>query len=254
MNEKKAKEGDAKVSKRQMVREQRARKDRQQRLLVIGGIIVVALLLAGLLIIPSIQSANAPVGDINTITPRDLPNPNGTALGDPNARVKIEVWEDFQCPACRTYSEQIETLIIDNLVKPGLVYYVYRHYPFLDSQSITKESQQAANASMCAADQGRFWDYHDIIFANWNSENQGAFADKRLVAFAESIGLDMEKFNTCFENNQFREQIQADFNAGQSAGVNGTPSVFVNGVIVNPGYVPSYDEIKQQVDAVLSGS
>jgi len=107
---------------------------------------------------------------------------------------------------------------------------------------------------MCAADQNRFWDYHDILFANWNGENQNAFSDKRLVAFAEALGLDMKAFNSCFQADTYRDEIESDLAAGRMKGVQGTPSVFVNGEILTPGYVPSFDEISQAVDAALAES
>lgn len=241
-------------SKRQIIREQRAKRQRQQRLVAILAVSAGAILIAGLLIIPQLQRALAPVGEIIEITPVERPMVDGAALGDPNAPVLIEVWEDFQCPACRTYSEDIEPRIVQDYVATGKVRYVFRHYPFLDDRAPMKESDQAANASMCAAEQGRFWDYHDILFANWNSENAGAFTDKRLVAFAETLALDMGEFNSCFNANKYEDQINQDLIAGQQAGVTGTPSVFVNGQQLTPGFIPSYDQIAQAVDAVLSGS
>jgi protein-disulfide isomerase len=102
---------------------------------------------------------------------------------------------------------------------------------------------------MCAADQNRFWDYHDILFANWDGENQGAFTDKRLVAFAEAIGLDMNAFSDCFNANQFQTEIEADLTAGRDTGISGTPSVLVNGRIISPGFVPSYEDISQAIEA-----
>jgi protein-disulfide isomerase len=176
---------------------------------------------------------------------------DGPALGDPNAPVRIDVYEDFQCPACRSYSEQIENQVVENYVATGQVYYVFRHFPFLDDGALSKESDQAANASMCAAEQDRFWDYHDILFANWNGENQGAFSDSRLIAFAESLSLDMEAFNACFEENRYQGEIEADLAAGRRAGVQGTPSVFVQGQLITPGFVPSYEDISTAVEAAL---
>jgi protein-disulfide isomerase len=105
---------------------------------------------------------------------------------------------------------------------------------------------------MCAADQNRFWDYHDILFANWNGENQGAFNDRRLVAFAENLNLDMEAFNQCFEANSHAEEINSDLEQGRSIGVTGTPSVFVNGRILTPGRVPSFSDISNAVEAELA--
>jgi protein-disulfide isomerase len=241
-------------SKRQMIKEQRDKRQRQQRLVLILVIAGAALIIAALLIVPSIQRAATPVGEIIPITPRALPQANATSLGDPNAPVLIEVWSDFQCPACRAFAEQVEPLILENYVAPGKVFYVYRQFPFLDDNSVIKESDQSANASLCAADQNRFWDYHDILFANWNGENAGAFTDKRLVAFADTLGLDMNKFNACFKANTFRTEINKDLQDGNNAGVSGTPSVYVNGQILTPGQVPSFDVVAAAVDAALANS
>ena len=241
-------------SKRQILREQRQKKQKQQRLLIMLGLAGVGVILILFLVVPAVIEATTPVGEFQLVTPYPRPNVDGRAMGDPNAPVTIEVFEDFQCPACQTYSELIEPEIVKNLVEPGTVYYIFRHNPFIDDRAATKESDQAANASMCASEQGRFWDYHDILYKNWNGENQGNFTDKRLVAFAEAIHLDMTAFNACFKANLYQDEIEKDIARGLELGVNGTPSVFVNGKIVKPGYVPSYEEIKAAVNAALESS
>jgi len=238
------------MSKREEIRARRRKQQMQKRILVIIAMIVGALLIVAALIAPSLT----PVGDIVTVEPRTFNAPvDGTMIGDPNSSVRVEVWEDFQCPACANYTESIEPFIIQNYVETGKIVYIFHHYAFIDSNSTTKESQQAANASMCAAEQGRFWDYHDTLYKNWNGENQGAFNDKRLVAFAETLNLDMIAFKACFNENRYKDQIEADFQAGVDNGVTGTPSVFVNGIQVSPGYVPSYEEAAQAIDAALAG-
>ena len=238
------------TTKRQAVREKRQRKQRKQRLYIIFGVVGVAVIIAALLIIPSLQ----PVGDIVTITPHERPMVDGRAMGDPNAPVTIEVYEDFQCPACKTFSEQIEPQVVETYVATGEVYYIFRHFPFIDDRAPRNESDQAANASMCARDENRFWDYHDMLFANWNGENQGAFSDKRLLAFAEALGLDMGSFNQCFDVNPNKDEIDADLRSGRDSGVTGTPSVFVNGRMLTPGFVPSFAEISEAVEAELAKS
>lgn len=238
------------TTKREAVREKRRRRQMRQRLFIILGVVGAAVIIAALLIIPSLQ----PVGDLVTITPRERPMVDGRAMGDPNAPVTIEIYEDFQCPACKTFSEQIEPQIADTYVATGDVYYIFRHFPFIDDRAPRNESDQAANASMCAANENRFWDYHDILFANWNGENQGAFNDKRLVAFGESIGLDMESFNECFNANANKGEIEADLQSGRDASVTGTPSVIVNGKMLTPGFVPSFAEISEAVEAELANS
>jgi len=238
------------MSKRQELREKHRKQQRQQRVIIIIMVVVGALLLATALIYPSLK----PVGPVTGVTPRVFNSQvNMNTVGNPDAPVKVDVWEDFQCPACKSYSEQIEPQVIANYVDSGKVFYTFHHYPFIDSQVTTKESNQAANASMCAGAQNRFWDYHDILFVNWDGENQGSFSDKRLVAFAESMGLDMKEFNSCFDQNQYKADIDKDFNDGKNQGVSGTPSVFVNGVQITPGYIPSYSELSSAIDTALAG-
>jgi protein-disulfide isomerase len=238
------------VSRREAVRERRRQKQRKQRIYIVLGVVGVAIIIAAAIIIPSAL----PAGDFVTITPQSRPMVDGKALGDPNAPVTIEVFEDFQCPACKSFTEQIEPQIIDTYVATGEVYYIFRHFPFIDDRAPRNESDQAASASMCARDENRFWDYHDMLFANWDGENQGAFNDKRLVAFAEAIGLDMAAFNTCFEANDHEEEIKSEEQLGRDSGVTGTPSVMVNGRIVSPGFVPSFQQISDAVEAELANS
>lgn len=238
------------LSKREAVRERRQQKQRRQRLLIVLGGVAVVVVIAALLIIPSLL----PAGDIVVITPHERPMVDGRAMGDPSAPVTIEVFEDFQCPACKSFSEQIEPQIVDTYVAAGEVYYVFRHFPFLDDRAPRNESDQAAAASMCAGDENRFWDYHDMLFANWNGENQGAFNDKRLVAFAEALELDMPAFNSCFSANLHEDEINSDLLQGGDSGVKGTPAVMVNGRILSPGFVPSFEQISEAVEGELAKS
>jgi protein-disulfide isomerase len=248
---KKSSSGSKGVStKRQVVREKRLAKQRRQRILIVLGVVGAALIIAAIVIVPSFQ----PVGDVVAITPHSRPMVDGRAMGDSNAPVLIDVYSDFQCPACKTFAEQIEQQVVDTYVSTGQAYYIYRHFPFIDDRAPRNESDQAANASMCAGDENRFWDYHDILFANWNGENEGAFNDNRLVAFAESLGLDMPAFNNCFDANLHKEEIDTDYSTGRTIGVTGTPSVFVNGQQLTPGFIPSFEEISQAVEAELAAS
>ena len=239
---------DKKVSKKQRIRNKRKRQARMRRFGIIGVVCIGAVMVAFALIYPNLKSA----GEIATLEAYPRPMENGTAIGEPNVPVVIDVFEDFQCPACAYFTEETERRIVETYVASGQVYYVFHQYPFIDRASVNKESQQAANASMCAMEQGRFWDYHDMLFANWNGENTGAFNNNRLIAFAETLELDMALFTTCFEENRYQEKIQADFNLGIEMGVNGTPSVFVNGQQITPDHVPSFEDVQQAVEAALN--
>lgn len=218
------------------------------------GVTGFILLVIIILISPTVYNLLKPAGSFVQITPVVRLMENGKTIGDPNAKVKVLVYEDFQCPSCRQYTENIEPqLIQSSYITDGQIYYEFMNFPFIDSNVVTKESHQAANASMCALAQGKFWDYHDILFANQGAENGGNFTDKRLQAFAESLGLDMTAFNKCFHANTYSSQIEAEYQQGSAANVTSTPTVLVNGKDVAPGLIPTYDQIKAAIDAALAG-
>jgi protein-disulfide isomerase len=112
---------DKKMSKRQMIRAKRQRQARMQRFGMIGIIVVGAVLVAFVLIYPNLKS----VGEIVTVEPNPRPMADGTSMGDPDAPVVIDIFEDFQCPACRIYTEEVETPIAETYVVTGHVYYVF---------------------------------------------------------------------------------------------------------------------------------
>jgi protein-disulfide isomerase len=238
-------------TRREAVRERRRKAQRQKRLVAVLIIIGIALLVTALLIAPTLNLFS-PNNDVIQITPVARPMVAGRAVGDPQAPVAIEVFSDFQCVACRDFAKTVEPLLIQNHVATGEVYLIYRQYPFLDDRVTTNESKQAANASLCAAEQERFWDYHDMLFANLTGVNVGSFSDRRLNEFAESLELDMGEFISCFNENRYKNIIDDDIALGQQRNVTGTPSVFVNGEIITPGFVPSYQNLRQSIEETLS--
>src|SRR5690349_20421826 len=152
-----------KVSKRQERREKMQRQQQRQRLITLGLIALGAALVVFAVVWPQLR----PVGDIVVVTPAALPEADGLSLGDPNAPAVIDVFEDFQCPACQRFTENVEPLVIESLVATGKARYVFHNYPFLDGNGAgsSGESDQAANAAMCANEQGKFWDLHGSIYA-----------------------------------------------------------------------------------------
>jgi len=236
-----------KKSKRQERREKMKQQETRSRLITMGLIVLGAALIVVAFVYPQFI----------TPEPRDLSKADGMTLGDPNAPATIDAFEDFQCPACQYFTQSIEPLIIQYLVDTGQARFVFHNYPFIDGDGASNggESDQAANAAMCANEQNRFWDMQDIIYANWNGENQGNLNNRKLTAFAETLGLDMDAFDTCFSDNKYKDQIQADFDLGQQMGVSGTPSIFVNGEHVGqPGKIPTYQEIATAVDAIVNAA
>ncbi len=208
-----------KMSKRQAMRAKRERQAQIQRWGVIGIIVVGALLVAAALIYPNLK----PVGEIAPVSSGERPMVKDNAMGDPNAPIKIEEFSDYQCPFCARFYEETEGQIADTYVADGSVYFVYRSF----GNFIGPESQAAAEAAYCAGDQNQYWEYHDILFANLTGENVGAFADRRLGAFAEALTLDMDAFNSCFDSNKYADRVEQDYQDGSAAGVTGTPAFLI---------------------------
>ena len=234
--------------------QQNAAQRRTALIAILAGVAVLALIIITSVIYQAYQN-NQPVTDIKQAENPTFPGKrDGTAFGDPNAPVQIDVYIDFQCPACRDFTKTTEAQVFSDmkdLIESGKVYYHVRMFPFIDQNAATKESHQAANAAMCADEQDKFWEMHNALFANWNSENAGAFSSRRLKAIAESIKLDMTAWQSCFDSNKYKAEIENDFTKGTALGVNGTPTVFINGEIQSPGYIPSFDQIKVKVDSLL---
>ena len=196
----------------------------------------------------SAQTSQAtPIIKVKLPDPFEFPTPKGRQLGNENATVTVEVFSDFQCPSCKQYATSVEPQIIQQYVATGKVLYVYHHYAIIGPESI-----QAANASMCAVEQNLFWEYHNFLFANQGSENHGAFADAKLLAFASAAGVDMNAFTTCFNQKRYQADIDKDLALGKSKGIFGVPSVFVNGTPVSPKYIPSVKDLQTAIDKALA--
>jgi protein-disulfide isomerase len=105
-------------------------------------------------------------------------------IGNPQAKVAIVMYEDFQCPFCGRFFTDSEQTIRDTYIKNGQVQYIYRDFAFLGPESV-----KASEAARCAADQGKFWQYHDYLFTHQNGENQGNFSSLNLKLFAKEVGL-----------------------------------------------------------------
>lgn len=214
------------MSKRTETRKKRQREKRKQQLTLIAIVAAFALILVAILIVPTLKST----GNIILPTALNRPQPIDNAMGDPAAPVKVEEFADFQCPACGRYAQTIEPRIINEYVAAGKVYYRFNPFSFLG-----QESFDAAQAAYCAMEQGKFWEYHDILFANQTGENIGDFSIERLQAFANKLKLDTNAFNSCLSSNKYREKLNEDKNAGLKLGVTSTPSFIVNGKLVHAG-------------------
>jgi protein-disulfide isomerase len=249
------------MSKRQEIRQRRRREQVRNRILLIGGMVLVALVITFALVVPTVNQARTaasatraalsatPVPVIQ-ITPRPITaKVVGRNMGDPNAPVKVVIYEDFRCVACKAYSENIEPAIIRDYVETGKVYYSYAVFLVIDGNDGTDASRRAANAALCASDQDKFWPYHDTLYANQLTESASLYTDDRLVKMAENVGLDMTAFNQCYSAKKFKADIETDINNGLAVNVRGTPSVFVNDV-----YVDNFNNVAQAINDALTAA
>ena len=203
------------VSKRQQLRDKRAREQQRGRLLMIGGIAIVAVLLVALVVYPMLKPVN-----LATIEPFERPQVDFNSTGDADAPITITEYSDFQCPYCKRFADQTERQLIDAYVTTGKVRFVYRSF----GSFIGPESGAAAEATYCAGDQEKFWEFHDFLFANHTGENVGDYANRKLEAMAEALGLDMNAFTSCLSSGKYSDQVLQDGKDGIAAGIKATPS------------------------------
>lgn len=166
------------------------------------------------------------------------------SIGDENAPVVVMEYGDFQCPACQRFFQTTAEQLKAEYVESGKVRFVFRQFAFLGD-----ESQWAAEASECANEQGRFWDYYDKLYQEQNGENVGIFSKDNLKKFAVDLGLDTAGFAQCLDSGRYTEKVQQETLEGQQAGVRGTPSVFVNGRYIEDG--SNYLVLQAAVEAAL---
>lgn len=230
------------MSKRQVMREKRRQQERMQRV----GIIVVLVVIAAA-VVGGVIWSQRPVEGIVEITPIARPQANFNATGDPNAPVKIVEYGDFQCPRCRDFWEDTEEKIIDEYVKTGKVYFEYHSM----NNFIGPESRRAAEAAYCAGDQQKFWEMHDMLFANQGAENSGAMDDNHLKAFAKTLGLDTAQFDSCL-GGKYGGRVSQDETDGTAAGIKATPSFLINGKLLEGAQ--SFSVFQQEIDAALAAA
>lgn len=222
------------MGKRDVVKQNRSKQKRQD-LVVILIIAVFAVVIVGLIVLSKLPK-------VVTADTREHPNASELNMGDPNAPVKVVEFADFQCPYCKMYWEQVEPGIVKDYVATGKVYYTYAPMAFLGQESI-----DSAEAAYCANDQGKFWDYRDMLFANHTGENVGDFTTAKLQAFASKLGMDTATFNQCLSSGKYKTAVDDANTFASNQGVNSTPTIMVNGKIYSAG------EAVSAIEAALAG-
>jgi protein-disulfide isomerase len=226
----------ARGSRRRTAARGRDARRRSRWLFILVGAAAVAAV-AGLIAMQAFGSESATV-------PERVATGEGRVLGDANAPVTVIEYADFQCPVCKRAVSSVVSKIEADYVQQGQVKIEFRMFPF-----IGQESFNAAQAAEAARDQGKFWEYHDALFNAQGRENGGAFAYENLVELAREVGLDVALFEQTLGDNVHLESVQAEADAARDAGIESTPTFFVNGKKI-VGAQP-YEDFQAAIDGAL---
>ena len=196
----------------------------------------------------------------NQPTPQQAPQPVRISLdddpirGDPDAPITIIEFSDFQCPFCARFHEQTLPSLLEEYIDEGKVNFVYRDFPI---QSIHPNALPAAVAAECADDQGKYWEYHDILFekqSSWARLDSNS-AISTFSQYATDIGLEKEQFDSCLGSGKYLEEVQGDLRDGRDYEITGTPGFFIGnekiGFVKLNGAQP-FESFKRIIDAQLA--
>jgi len=170
-------------------------------------------------------------------------------LGDKSAPIVLVEFSDFQCIFCEDFANTILPVLKDEYITTGILKYVYRDFPL----NMHKDAQKAAEAAQCAYDQDKYWEIHDLIYANQQNVDITSLSD-----YAEEVGVDIDIFNECLDKGTYAAEISNDINDGEEIGVRGTPTFIlgkpnpdgtINGQLI-AGSIPE-SVFKSMIDSML---
>ena len=143
-------------------------------------------------------------------------------LGNPSAPITIVEFGDYQCTFCHRFHETTLKTIEKEYIESNKVKLVFKDFPLNGPDSIL-----AAEATHCANDQGKFWEFHDELYKNWAGERTGWITRDSLNSFATTVNLNLEKFNNCIDAHDYRNRVNQSYAFGQDVGIDATPSFLI---------------------------
>jgi len=156
---------------------------------------------------------------VNLVLPKEVEK-----QGKEDAKIRIVEFADFQCPFCGKFHEAVYVPLKTEYIDTGKAEFAFVNFAFLG-----EESSWAAEATLCAKDEGKYWEMHDKVFASQNGENEGAFSVDNLKRLAGEIGLNVDEFTKCLDSHVYRPIVTDQAAYAESLGVNSTPTVYING-------------------------
>ncbi len=218
----------ARNSTRKRIQSRRAQRERQKQMRLIIGVAVLAVVaVAVIFLLTRPRNVTALVDTNYEGIPQEVDETGtgvGFALGEPDAPVTIVEYSDFSCPHCFNLSSPMKQ-IIDEYVRTGDARVVFKPITFVNPPY----SRPAAQAAICAGYQGKFWEMHDQIWALYEGTGPGAYTPGQLNRMAQALSLDMDEYERCYNSSDVQADVDAVLTEAGERGVNGTPTLFVNG-------------------------
>jgi protein-disulfide isomerase len=226
--------------------------EKQKKYFLPVSILIAAVLIAGALIY-SVGKKNTNTGATNNLSAGPKIE-NEAVLGDSKAPVTIFIFSDYQCPFCGKFFKETEMLLRRNYVDTGKAKMIYKSLTFLGP-----ESTNAAEAALCARDQGKFWEYHDALFeietnefqTSGNNENTGNLSKNLFEKIASDLKIDTKQFSSCFDSQKYQNEITK---TGEEAAALmdrvSTPTIFINDQMVQGAY--PYGTFADLIDKALN--
>lgn len=210
--------------------------------------VTAAAILIGAAVIAFARPPQAASDDTLLMPPNSYPAQlvDGDVLGSPTAPVVIQLYADFQCPACKLFVTTELQSLVNDFVTPGTLRIEARDIDILGTGS-PNESVELAVGAACAADQGRYWRFHDLVFWNQGRENRGDHNADFIARIANAAELDMTAWNACIGRADLRNTVTTTTQAARAAGIGSTPTLVINGqpMVGVPDYTKLADRIRQ---------
>ena len=171
---------------------------------------------------PTAVPADTTAGDSTELTRYDVPVDDDPSFGPADAPITLIEFSDYECPYCRKWHTEVYPRLVQTY--PDQIRFVYRDFPLI---SIHSNAAQAAEAANCAGEQGRYWEYSELLFG----ETLG-LSSKAYTGYADQLSLDGTKFAECMDTRRFQAEVEADYNYAAELGIRSTPTFFINGVAI----------------------
>jgi protein-disulfide isomerase len=221
---------------------------------IIGAVLVAVTVAVVLMSRPGGSSRSAPASQgnagANSAPPARAPQPgapNPHARGGASARVTLEEFSDFQCPACGNLEPGLRRVVNDYGDRVRLV---FRNFPL----AMHKYAFQASRAAEAAGQQGKFWEMHDMLYDNQKEWSDSMEPRVQFDAYATRLGLDVQKFKADMERQDLADRVKADYARGVSLGVGGTPTIYLNGRELMRGRLVTEEDLRREIDAALGST